>query len=70
MPMDRFLNLVYYFAVEDAEPKDKAKFDARLQMPDARARQRPEVAERGPWSPQAETAALGNLVAQLSGVPK
>lgn len=67
LPLDRFCNLVYFWATEDAEPKEKNKFDARLNMPDARARKRGTAATTGPWTPEAETAALGNLVAALSG---
>jgi hypothetical protein len=71
LPADRFFNLVYYFATEDAEEAAKNRFDVRLHMPDARARRR--AAERGapdassPWSKENEEAALGGLVAALRG---
>lgn len=67
LPFDRFLNLIYFWATEDAEPKEKDKFDVRLNLPDARARERGTAVKTGPWSPEAETAALGGLVAALTG---
>jgi hypothetical protein len=66
--MDRFLNLVYYFATDDAEPKEKDKFDMRLNMPDASARRRGAATTPGsPWSKEGEESALGGLVAALRG---
>lgn len=68
MPMDRFLNLVYRFATEDAEQKEKDKFDVRLNKPDARAIAR-GAAQRddSPWSKKNEEAALSGLVGALTG---
>jgi hypothetical protein len=70
LPMDRFLNLIYYFATEDAEPKEKDKFDIRLNMPDERARRKAleeGVPETSPWSKRNEEQSLSGFVAQLSG---
>jgi len=68
LPFDRFLNLIYYFATEDADPKEKDRFDMRLNLPTARARARgTATAEGSPWSKRAEEQALSGLVAQLKG---
>lgn len=70
LPMDRFLNLVYYFATEDAEQQDKDKFDVRLNMPDERARKKAKtdgLDKSSPWSKQNEESALSGLVAAISG---
>ena len=68
LPFDRFLNKVYYFAIENADPKDRVRFDVRLNMPDVKAVKAGKAITAGPWSPEAETAALGSLAAQLTGV--
>jgi len=70
LPLDRFLNLTYYFATEDAEPKEKDRFDVRLNMPDVRARRKAAtqgVDASSPWSKRNEESALSGLVAALSG---
>jgi hypothetical protein len=73
LPMDRFLNLVYFYATEDAEEKDRTKFDLRLNLPDERARRKMSegvIDESSPWSKKNEERALGGLVAALTGAPK
>lgn len=70
LSLDRFLNLTYYFATEDAEPKEKDKFDIRLNLPDERARKKAIVEgipASSPWSKANEEASLSAFVAQLSG---
>jgi hypothetical protein len=69
LPFDRFLNLVYHFATEDAEEADKNKFDVRLYKPDARAIASGKAArdDRSPWSKKNEESALSGLVAALGG---
>lgn len=68
MPFDRFLNLTYFWAVEDAEPKEKDKFDIRLNKPDARAlRTGSAVSNSSPWSKKNEEQALSGFVAALTG---
>jgi hypothetical protein len=68
LAFDRLLNLVYFWATEDAEEADRDRFDVRLNKPDERARRRGAAAlDQGPWSPEAERAALGGLVASLTG---
>jgi len=68
LPFDRFLNLVYYFATEDADPKERDRFDMRLHLPTRRARERgAATAEGSPWSKRAEEQALAGFVAQLKG---
>jgi hypothetical protein len=68
MPVDRFLNLVYFYATENAEEQDKIKFDMRLNMPDAKARQTGRAATEGSmWSKEKEEAALADFVGMLGG---
>lgn len=70
LPLDRFLNLTYYFATEDAEPKEKDKFDVRLNLPDERARRKAAaqgIPESSPWSKKNEESALSGLVGALTG---
>jgi hypothetical protein len=70
LPMDRFLNLVYYYATEDAEPTEKDKFDIRLNLPDERARRKAAtegLPKSSPWSKENEEAALSGFVASLTG---
>ena len=68
LPFDRFLNLVYFYAVEDAEESEKDKFDVKLNKPDAKAIAR-GATERpdSPWSKENEEAALSGLVAAMTG---
>lgn len=61
LPLDRFLNLIYAWAVRDADASEVAKFDARLWMPPVGV-----VAESGPWSVEAETQAFGAFAAQVN----
>jgi hypothetical protein len=68
LPFDRFLNLIYFCATDDAEEKEKDKFDVRLNLPDARARQKGAATSRNsPWSKANEESALGDFVSALSG---
>jgi hypothetical protein len=68
LPLDRFLNLTYFFATENAEEKEKDKFDLRLNKPDARAiKTGKAVSDASPWSKKNEESALGGLVAALTG---
>jgi hypothetical protein len=68
LPFPRFLNLVYFFATEDAEEKEKNSFDVRLRLPDARARATGAATrEDSPWSKENEERALGGLLAQMTG---
>jgi hypothetical protein len=70
LPLDRFLNLVYFFVTDGAEQQEKDKFDVRLNMPDERARRKAAVQgvdRSSPWSKENEEAALSGLVTALSG---
>lgn len=60
LPPDRFFNLGYWWAVRNAQSQtDVDKFDRRLWMPP-----KGKAPEPGsPWSPEAETAAFGELAA-------
>lgn len=69
LPFDRFLNLVYFWATEDAEEREKDKFDVKLYKPDERAIKTKKAATdaRSPWTKENEEAALGGFVASLKG---
>lgn len=69
LPFDRFLNLVYFWVTEDAEPKEKDKFDVKLRLPDERARRNGTATldKKSPWSKENEERALSGLVAELTG---
>jgi hypothetical protein len=63
MPLDRFVNLVWYWATKDAPSEaDLAKFEAQIWRPLPGM-----AATEGPWSPEAENAALASLKAGLGG---
>ena len=68
LPFARYLNLVYFWATEDAEEKDRNRFDVRLNMPDERARRTgAAVSKDSPWSKENEERALSGFVASLKG---
>lgn len=68
MPIDRLLNLVYFYVIQAAEEKDRIKFDTYLHRPPAGApRQAAAVSDASPWSKQNEENALGSLAAALGG---
>jgi len=67
LSMNRFLNLVYFWATEDAEEKDKVKFDVKLNMPDAKRAARAASNPDSPWSKRNEENALAAFTAQLAG---
>lgn len=62
LPIDRFLNLVYWFIVREGDPEDIEKFKIRLWRP-------PPGVEptSGPWSPEAETQSFRAFSAQVKG---
>ena len=63
LPLDRFLNLVYYWLVREADEKAIRKLDARLWMPPKGV----AAPKESPWSAEAETAAFRGFVAQVKG---
>lgn len=65
LPLDRFLNLVYHYATDGADEKERNKFDVRLNMPIPGVVRSRVVTESSPWSSKNEAAALGNLAAAL-----
>jgi hypothetical protein len=70
LPFDRFLNLTYHYATDDADPREKDRFDIRLNLPDERARRKAAtegIPESSPWSKRNEEASLSGFVAALSG---
>lgn len=68
LPFDRFLNLTYFYATEDAEEAEKDKFDVRLNKPDAKAIARGAATRPdSPWSKENEEASLSNFVASMTG---
>jgi hypothetical protein len=69
LPIDRFLNLLYFWATENAEDKDRRKFDTKLNLPDSRPGKRLRQAARpdSPWSKDNEERSLALFAAQLKG---
>lgn len=70
MPIDRFLNLVYFWATEDAAEKDKTRFDVKLNMPDTRPGRLNADRPDSPWTKENEERALATLVGQLAGAAR
>ena len=62
LSLDRFCNLVWYFATYRGDEKDVEKFRIRLWRPDP-GDEKPVTA--GPWSAEAETAAFSAARAAL-----
>jgi hypothetical protein len=56
LPMDRFLNLVYFWAVQNATEETRRKFDAQIFRPLPGT-----VATAGPWTAENETKAFQSL---------
>jgi len=67
LPLDRLLNLTYFYATENAEESEKDQFDIKLHMPDKKAREAGTISPDSPWAPENEKAALAGFVASLSG---
>ncbi|HEY1319096.1 MAG TPA: hypothetical protein VGF32_02565 [Streptosporangiaceae bacterium] len=71
LPVERFCNFVWWYATRNAESRAEVdKLRAQLwRPPPAAVRSAPAV---GPWSPAAETAAIGALKSALGvgSVPK
>ena len=64
---DRFFNLVYHFAVRNADDQNEiAKFDRRLWQPPKREQAKP-IPKESPWSAEREKAAFNALRAQMTG---
>jgi hypothetical protein len=63
LPIDRFLNLVYHWAIRNAQSEnDVSKFDRRLWVPPKGV----EPPEESPWSAQNETSAFQALKKALN----
>jgi hypothetical protein len=61
LPFHRFLSLLYFWVIENADEQEREKFDVKLNMP---LPGKPKIAiETGPWSAAAETSALSGLAA-------
>jgi hypothetical protein len=68
LALDRFLNLMYFFATENAEEDEKNKFDIQLYKPTEKARLTgAALAPGSPWSKENEEAALAGFAAALGG---
>jgi hypothetical protein len=66
--MNRFLNLVYFWATENADEKDLNRFKMRLNTPDAKRAKRAASGPDSPWSKQNEENSLALFTSQLQGV--
>jgi hypothetical protein len=64
LPIDRFLSLVYWWMVRNAEDEKAIKsFDTRLWRPPPGE----APAEGSPWTPEAETSAFRAFSAEFRG---
>lgn len=57
LPYPRFLNLAYYWGTKDTDANGRDRFDGALWIPP------PGETPKGPWSAEAEAAALSSLAA-------
>lgn len=61
LPLDRYCSFVYYWVMSNMDEEEAEKFESKLWMPP-----KGEAApEQGPWSPESETAAFGELQSQI-----
>lgn len=65
LPPDRFLNLVYYWLVRNADEKRRASIDRDLNRPPA-GEQAPT--DEGPWSAEAEMAVFAKASSAAASV--
>lgn len=61
LPLDRFVNFVWWWATHGMEKKDRDTFEQRVYMPPKGV-----VPEKGPWTAEAETQGLMGLKRSLS----
>lgn len=66
LPLDRFINLIWYYLTKGATPESVEKFKARLWIPPKGA----EIPRESPWSAENEMAAFNTLMAQVGKSPK
>lgn len=57
LDLDRFCNLVWYWATANAERADVEKLRAKVWMPPPSA----PIPKNSPWSPESESQAFGSL---------
>ena len=62
LPIDRLLNLTYYWATRNGDEQAVRKFDARLWVPPKGV-----APTEGPWSAEAETTAFKAFAKQVKG---
>lgn len=62
LPVDRLLNLVYYWAIRNGDEAAIRTFDARLWVPPKGV-----APTEGPWSAEAETSAFRAFAKQVKG---
>lgn len=61
LPLDRFLNLIYWWLTQEGSEDEVRKFDTRLWQPPKGVAPAPS----SPWSPEAETAAFASFAKAL-----
>lgn len=67
LPIDRYLNLVQFFATEGMEDSEREKFETRLNMPVPGTAASAVLPADSPWSPENEASALSAFAAQVAG---
>ena len=64
LPLDRFCHFVWFMSTRNAEKREEIdRFERQLWLPP------PGEVGRGPWAPEAETAAFGAFRAAVKGSP-
>lgn len=66
LPLERFLNFVWYMMTRNSEPKEIERLKQTLWVPPKSERAKP-IPKNSPWSAENETAALKAAIATLSG---
>lgn len=65
LPLERFVNFIWWFFTRNAEQKDVDKFEAKVWQPPVADMGKP-IDPRSPWSPENEMKAFGAVKAQLA----
>lgn len=66
LPIERRLNLAYYWFTRDADRSEVDKFDRRLWTPPPSAASQP-IPEESPWSASSEMKAFSSFAAEATG---
>lgn len=62
LPLDRFVSMIYYYLVKDADQKQKEQFDAQLWIPPKGV----EPEKGSVWDPEKEMESFSAAMTQFS----